>query len=123
MKKLIFLGLFGALLVFLFMSCPDKNDHKERLGGAITELIGEKLHSEAIEDFLTQSTEFQSLLSTLGTAAVDVDNYFLFSIGKIDLIGEEQVVSFGIGGHVFTFNDDIVKQVGGTIQDITEKFK
>ena len=122
MKKILTLAIFAFLLIFLFSTCPTKQDHRNRLRGAITQIISEKLNSAEIEDALTDSPEFQKLVEELGTAAVDVDNYFLFSIGKIDLNGKEQVVSFGIGGHVFTFNDKIVQQTAGAIKKIQDKF-
>ena len=35
---------------------------------------------------------------------VSVDDYFIFSIGKLHYGAEEKTVSFGILGHVFTFD-------------------
>lgn len=121
MKKLIILAIFAFLLIFLFSTCPDKQDHRNRLRGAVTQIISEKLNSSEIEDAMTESPEFQQLIDELATAAVDVDNYLLFSIGKVELNGKEQIVSLGIGGHVFTFNDKIVQQTAGAIKNIKER--
>lgn len=110
MKKLIALIIFGIILIFLFFSCPNKQDHKTKLSGEITAIIHQKLTDAGIEDALTNSPEFQVIIEELATNSVDVDNYLLFSIGKLSINGNEQVVSFGIAGHVFTFNDKIVRQ-------------
>ena len=41
---------------------------------------------------------------------MSVDNYVIFSVGKIRYGGETKTISFGILGHVFTFDaDDIGK--------------
>lgn len=119
MTRLISLALFAILLIFLFNTCPTKKDHKSELQGDITELVSSELKSLGIENALTDEPEFKTMIEGLAVAAVDVDNYFLFSIGKVDLGGKEQVVSFGIGGHVFTFNDKIVR----TAADIVNKWK
>ena len=111
MKKLIGLAIFIGLIVFLISSCPDKEAHKLALSDDVTELVNDELTSLNIDNSLTETSEFKTLINGLAVAAVDVDNYFLFSIGKVDLGEKEQVVSFGIGGFVITFNDEIVKQV------------
>ena len=40
-----------------------------------------------------------------------VDNYFIFSVGKIGYDGKEKTVSFGILGHVFTFGADDLREM------------
>lgn len=110
MKKLIGFVLFIALIIFLHTSCPDKDQHTEALSESIAQMLGEKFNHSGLDNIITDSPELQSFIQDLGYALVNVDDYFLFSIGKINLTGEEQVVSIGIGGHVFTFNDKIVQQ-------------
>ena len=65
---------------------------------------------------------FDGVMQLLGDNMVDVDSYFLFSLGRMELNGEEQIVSFGIGGHVFTFNDKIVKQGANLVQKVQSMF-
>ncbi len=120
MKKLIVLALFLFLVIFLISTCPDKQHHRSRLAGDITHIVSQELGSA---DALTNTPEFQTVIGELAEAAVDVDNYVLFSIGKLNLSGNEQIVSFGIAGHVFTFNDKIVKQVSSEYQKIVNKLK
>lgn len=115
MTRLITLALFALLLIFLFNTCPTKKDHKKELRDDITELISKELESQNIKNDLTGNPEFKDMIENLAVAAVDVDNYFLFSIGKVDLGGKEQVVSFGIGGHVFTFNDKVVRKAADIV--------
>ena len=109
MKKLIGLAIFIGLIVFLYSSCPDKDDHTEALSDSVTEIISSQVPGMDANT-LSSIEGMDDILKWVGNNMVDVDNYFVFSLGKMDLGGEEQVVSLGIGGHVFTFNDKIVKE-------------
>lgn len=122
MKKLIGLAIFVGLIVFLFSSCPDKKDHTEALSDSVTQIIGEQVPGIDVS-LLNSIPGMDGVMSFIGDNLVDVDNYFLFSLGKMDLGGKEQVVSFGICGHVFTFNDKIVKESAGLYQKASNALK
>lgn len=109
MKKLIGLAIFVGLIVLLYSTCPEKKDHTEALSDSVTQIIGEQVPGFDVS-LLNSIPGIEGVLSLVGDNFVDVDNYFLFSLGRMDLGGEEQVVSLGICGHVFTFNDKIVKE-------------
>lgn len=112
MRSLISFVLFIVLAVFLFSTCPDKQEHVDALSDEVTAMIAEKLGNSAMAEQISTSPEMQELIAQFGPSMIDVDNYFVFSLGKINLSGEEQTVSLGIGGHVFTFSDKIVQAAG-----------
>ena len=121
MKKLIGLIIFVALIVFLYSSCPEKKDHTEALSDSVTQILGEQ--GPGFDASMISSIPgFDGVMQLLGDNMVDVDSYFLFSLGRMELNGEEQIVSFGIGGHVFTFNDKIVKQGANLVQKVQSMF-
>jgi hypothetical protein len=122
MKKLIGLAIFIGLIVFLYSSCPDKDDHTEALSDSVTEIISSQVPGMDANT-LSSIEGMDDILKWVGNNMVDVDNYFVFSLGKMDLGGEEQVVSLGIGGHVFTFNDKIVKEGANLYQKGSEALK
>ena len=122
MKKLIGLAIFIGLIVFLYSSCPDKDDHTEALSDSVTEIISSQVPGMDANT-LSSIEGMDDILKWVGNNMVDVDNYFVFSLGKMDLGGEEQVVSLGIGGHVFTFNDKIVKEGATLYQKGSEALK
>lgn len=122
MKKLIALILFVGLVVFLYKSCPDKEAHTEALSEVMPEFLNEQLSSIGIESTITDNAEIQAVLKAVGPAIIDVDSYFLFSIGRENVTGENNMISLGIGGHVFTFNDEIVKKAYNLYQNAAEKF-
>lgn len=109
MKKLIGLVIFIGLIVFLYKTCPEKSEHTEALSEGVTELVSKNVPGVDAE-LINSMPELQGMIKLFGENMVDVDNYFIFSLGKMKLEEEEQVVSFGIGGYVFTFNDKIVQQ-------------
>lgn len=41
---------------------------------------------------------------------MEVDNYFIFSVGTVHYGDESKTVSFGILGHVFTFSSDDLRK-------------
>lgn len=122
MKKLIGLAIFIGLIIFLYSSCPDKEDHTEALSDSATEIISSQVPGMDVNT-LNSIEGLDDILKWFGSNMVDVDNYFVFSLGKMDLGGEEQVVSLGIGGHVFTFNDKIVKEGANLYQKGSEALK
>jgi hypothetical protein len=113
MKKFIGLLIFIGLLVFLYLSCPDKQAHDEAVIDSLPEIAADYglensiLNNQGVQDAINQ-------LSKQGISIVDVDSYLLFSIGKIN----DQVVSFGIGGYVFSYKDDIVKYTIEIVEDM-----
>ena len=121
MKKLIGLIIFVGLIVFLYSSCPDKKDHTEALSDSVTQILGEQVPGFDAS-MISNIPGFDGVMQFLGDNIVDVDNYFLFSLGRMELNGKEQVVSFGIGGHVFTFNDKIVKDGASLVQKVQNMF-
>ena len=108
MKKIIALIVFVALIAGACFTCPDKKAHRK----ALTEAAG-----QYGEDKLGEATDGDKTLGSIAKALrkagdpvvglaigkmLQVDNYYLFSIGKIKRGEDTQMVSFGIYGHVFT---------------------
>ena len=113
--------IFTLILVFIagicVVSCPDKESHSE----AIMENVNELIDEEATKD-VTNDTEkalvllASSLVSGISNLVIDsrlsVDNYFLFSIGRVTFEGESRIVSIGMLNHVFTdINDNLKKEI------------
>ena len=110
--------IFILILVFIagicVVSCPDKESHSE----AIMENVNELIDEEATKDVTNESEKAlalfaSSLVSGLSNIVIDsrltVDNYFLFSVGKVTFEGKKKVVSLGVLNHVFTDIDDNLK--------------
>ena len=114
---LLFILIIVFISGFCVISCPDKEAHSE----AIMENVNELIDEEATKD-VTNDTEkalvllASSLVSGISNLVIDsrlsVDNYFLFSIGRVTFEGKSQIVSIGLLNHVFTdINDNLKKEI------------
>ena len=115
MKKLlitllILLGV-GAVAV---ITCPDRQDHKD----AIVKVIGDSI-SDELQGSNSDSQGISEIVGSIGSSVagylldnrLTVKNYFVFSVGELkDFYGEEQRVSVGVFGHVFTGGKEEIKK-------------
>ena len=123
MKKLFNLIIFVLLIGFLYVTCPDDSAHVDALSEALPDYFKEQIGLDNEFSELKNNPAMQNLINALAPKLVDVDNYLLVSIGREKFSGEDQIVSFGIGGHVFTFNDEIVKKGADFAKKFNEQLK
>ena len=123
MKKLFNLILFVLLIGFLYVTCPDDSAHVDALSEALPDYFKEQIGLDNEFSELKNNPAMQNLINALAPKLVDVDNYLLVSIGREKFSGEDQIVSFGIGGHVFTFNDEIVKKGADFAKKFNDQLK
>lgn len=126
MKKLFNLIIFILFIAFLYMTCPDDSAHAEALSEALPEYFSEQLEESGLNGELSNLKEDPAMLNIISALApklVDVNDYLLVSIGREKLSGENNIVSFGIAGHVFTFNDAIVKRTINLAKEVEAKLK
>lgn len=111
--------LAAAAVVFflLLITCPGEEKHRQTVVDEIAEAAQrENIWQSKDNDLLGAFGETlgNMLVAQFADAVVGqfmrVDNYVIFSVGKIRYGGKTKTVSFGILGHVFTFDaDDIGK--------------
>lgn len=116
-KGILAVVILLALLGIAVLTCPDKQAHKDAIMAVVNEKINERISSSEEEEGLA------TLAGTLGSGIVGlvldnrltVKNHFAFSTGDIrDLEGNEQRISVGVFGHVFTFSkEDLDKSLDG----------
>jgi len=104
--------VLAVMSIILAVTNPDKKAHCR----AITNVSKDWIH-EKIEDFggtgivgsILKMGSTQALRYSIDQF-VDVDNYVLCSVGYIDSGDEKSRVSFGIMGHVFTFDKNKIDE-------------
>ncbi len=107
MKKLIAIVVVVAVFLALLITCPDKQAHQTKLKESVNSLVNEKLTAEESSGLGEGPALFGSMLlspimdEALGTM-LTVDNYVVFSVGKMEFDGKTRTVSFGILNQVFT---------------------
>ena len=110
LSLLIVLVISGVCVV----SCPDRDAHYK----AISDDIQQTINSELIDQNANDSKIALSFLASsflggvsdfLVNNTLSVDNYFLFSLGKITIHDKTKIVSIGLLNHVFTEIGDVIK--------------
>lgn len=100
MKKLLSFAIVGAILLVMAFTCPSSDAHIDSISEAyakksiILKVIGKEYIKLAVDRL------------------VNVDNYVLVSIGTYTMGEDNDIVSVGVFGHVFTFmKDDVLEEV------------
>lgn len=102
--------VIAVIIAFaLTVTCPTREQHCEAVAGEISQAISQSAGSSGIFGMFT-NVFASGVVNMAVNQFLDVDNYFLFSIGTINVDGKSRAVSFGIFNHVFTFDDDYIRQ-------------
>ena len=111
MKKLLFLVLLAALVVGAVVTCPDKKAHKEALADTFAEYASYKIDENkdnGLSDVLNEGLKAlrkvggDKVVEATLSQFLEVDNYYVLSIGRLKQGGEKKLISIGLFGHVFT---------------------
>ena len=111
MKKLLFLVLLAALVVGAVVTCPDKKAHKEALADTFAEYASYKIDENkdnGLSDVLNEGLKAlrkvggDKVVEATLSQFLEVDNYYVLSIGRLKQGGEKKFISIGLFGHVFT---------------------
>lgn len=114
MKKIIGVIVAAALVVIMLVTCPDASTHKECISQAVNDYATQKIDEAGGGNFganLFTTAIASKIIPMLVNSRVTVSNYFLFSVGRANIKGEQHTVSFGILGHVFTFDKDDIDEI------------
>lgn len=102
MSKTVSVLLTVLILIMLAVTCPDKSEHQEEIRQKVSEKMEQKMGDadglSAIGSFFASK-----IIDVYLDSKLSVDNYVLFSIGKLNYDGEDIRISFGMLHHVFIF--------------------
>ena len=100
------LAIVAVLACVLAITNPDEKDHCRAIASVTKDWSKDKIENITGGGVLGSVTNMVTgpIVSEIVDGIVKVDNYGLFSLGHIDLGDSSTKVSFGIMGHVFTFN-------------------
>jgi len=102
-KTLIWVSALAVIIIALIATCPDKQKHTEALQELTASLINDVVGNYDADGYeLIGAYIGNRILDAFIDDNLYVDNYFLFSVGKMTYEGEENPVSFGIFNHVFS---------------------
>lgn len=114
MKKWFVLAIIVGLGFLMWATCPDKKDHQEAIKAVVINVVDEEISKlpSVVDDVaeLVGLPLARTLLNVVMNNKLKVKNYYLFSIGEVTYKGETRMVSLGILGHVFTFDEDDLRE-------------
>ena len=111
MKKLLVVIIVLLVAVLMALTVPDKQDHKEAMMKAVNEFVEEEAEQRIGDNILAKLGK-SVVVKTVETALnskLKVDNYYLFNTTHVRLKGEDQMLSVGLFGHVFTFDKQMLR--------------
>lgn len=111
MKKILFLVILAAVVVGAVVTCPDKKAHKEALADTFAEYASYKIDENkdnGLSDVLNEGLKAlrkvggDKVVEATLSQFLEVDNYYVLSVGRLKQGGEKKLISIGLFGHVFT---------------------
>ena len=106
--------IIALVAVIAFATNPDVDRHRAAMNQRATIVMSEVVAEQNILVQGTWGLTGNRLLTEFVNASVRADNYFLFSITKINWDNESHSVGFGMFGRVFIFrqiNKELVLQI------------
>ena len=112
--SLIAAAIVALILLGLSMTCPDRQDHEEAVSNEINTFINQSADNPS-DGWEAIGRMFASGIAEMAVSQMlDYHNYVLWSVGEVHYAGKTKTVSFGILGHVFTFDaDDLQRALDG----------
>ena len=118
---LVIIGLLAAMV----LTCPKKEQH--------VNVLNEKF-SYILSDTVDSNDDFKVLGAMLGSAIskqvlnmyLIVDDHILFSVGRLEYKGENNLLSVGAFGHIFTISNKELKrrvEQNKDTQELLNRFK
>ena len=113
--------ILAAMAVGLVATCPTEQAHREAITKEMNRFIKESTDNQSDAWGIIGNIISQKIVGVVVDNLIEVDNYGVCSVGSITFKGKTHRVSFGILGHVFTFDADDIQRAlenGGDASDI-----
>ena len=112
MKKLLIVVIVLLVAILMAMSVPDKQAHKEAMMKAVKEFVDEEAENCLGDNVLTnigRNVAVKTIELALNSKLKE-HNYLVLNTTYVRLNGEEQLLSLGMFGHVFTFDKEMLRE-------------
>lgn len=104
MKKLLVSLFLIALTILLALNCPKKKSHLDSITDVINNVIGDKTKDSGMLGLIMGSVG-SYFVSNIVENNLIVDDYLIFSLGKISFQEKSMVISVGLLNHVFILSE------------------
>ncbi|MBO4719651.1 MAG: DUF4359 domain-containing protein [Prevotella sp.] len=111
MKKLLAVIIVLLVAILMVLTVPDKQKHKEAMMEAINEYVEEESVDRLGDNILAKlgKSVVVKTVETVLNSKLKVNNYYLFNTTYVRMKGENQMLSLGMFGHVFTFDKEMLR--------------
>ncbi len=104
MKKTLFTLLALLLLAgTCAITRPDKEKHSNTIAKAITKVMSKKAGIK------NDKTAVTNVLKGAVDAIIDIEDYYIFNMGKMSYGGNKKDISVGVLGQVFILNKELLR--------------
>ena len=113
MKKLIVIAIILLVAILMVMTRPDNAAHKEAMMEAVKEFVSDEADSLGLGDnILTDLGKgiVNKTIEKVLNSKLEMHDYLVLNTTYVKLQGEEQLLSLGIFGHVFTFDSKMLHE-------------
>jgi len=113
MKKLIIIAIVLLVAILMVLTRPSKAAHKEAMMEAVKEFVSDEADSLGLGDNILTDLGKGIVNKTIEKALnmkLEMHDYLIFNTTYVKLKGEEQMLSLGLFGHVFTFDAEMLRQ-------------
>jgi len=113
MKKLLTVIIVLLVAVVMIMTRPEKKQHKDAMMVAIKEYVDEEAANKGIGDNILAKLGkgvVNKAIETALNSKLKMHDYYLFNTTYVKLDGDEQLLSVGLLGHVFTFDKKMLRE-------------
>lgn len=121
-RTIVWCSVLAVLFISLIFTCPDKQKHVEALNSLTSSILNDQISEDSEGWEYLGAMLGNKLLGAVFDNNVYVDNYVIFSIGKMTFEGEDNIVSFGIFNHVFTKSREQVRKEAKENKELNEFF-
>ncbi|MCR4603055.1 MAG: DUF4359 domain-containing protein [Prevotella sp.] len=113
MKKLLVAVIVLLVIIIMVLTRPDKAAHKEAMMEAVKEFVADEADSMGMGDNVLTDLGKGIVNKTIEKALnmkLKMHDYLIFNTTYVKLMGEEQMLSVGLFGHVFTFDSEMLHE-------------
>ena len=113
LKTLLALVALLLIIVAMAQTVPGKSRHKEAMMEAVTEFVESEAAERGIADNALTRIGKNVALKAVETALnskLKMHDYFIFNTTYVKLKGDEQLLSVGLLGMVFTFDKKMLRE-------------
>ena len=112
MKKLIAVFIVLLIAVLMVETRPDKEKHKEAMMKAIEEYVDEEAKDRLGDNVLAKIGRgvVVKTAETVLNSKLKENNYYIFNTTSVHLKGQDNVLSLGLFGYVYTFDKEMIHE-------------